>query len=351
MRPSLQIGIIGIGFGQQVLVPAFRSDPRCQVTAICASTMSRAEEVAQRLAIPRAWGCWQDMIGDPAVDAVAIATPAALQSEIASAALSAGKAIFCEKPVAASLHEALQLKKIAQQTSLPLMVDFEFPEISAWKQARQALHENIGQLRHIQVIWNVETYTSRMNLKSWKSDAESGGTLNSFISHTFHYLEWLFKPIIWLSANLMANPGAAGDGDTLDAISGQFKSGAGFSITASSNAFLGAGHRITAHGSDGTLVLTNPTKDYIQGFELSLGTRSSNHLVRMDVEDEMHHADGRVIAVSRIVTRFVDWILDGIPSHPGIDEAVRVQALLDAARKSNSNHGCRVDVPSSSATH
>ncbi|UBF28451.1 Gfo/Idh/MocA family oxidoreductase [Kovacikia minuta CCNUW1] len=100
MAGKIQVGVVGIGFGQQVHVPAFQLDDRCQVQAICASTVERATEVAQRLKVDRALGNWQELVADPTIAAISIATPPAIQTEVAIAALTQGKAVFCEKPLA-----------------------------------------------------------------------------------------------------------------------------------------------------------------------------------------------------------------------------------------------------------
>ena len=54
-RP-LRVAVIGLGFGQQVHVPAFRADSRCDVTTLCASTEQKALEVARLLNVPSAIG-------------------------------------------------------------------------------------------------------------------------------------------------------------------------------------------------------------------------------------------------------------------------------------------------------
>jgi hypothetical protein len=50
------------------------------------------------------------------------------------------------------------------------------------------------------------------------------------------------------------------------------------------------------------------------------------------------------MAVNGIITRFIDWVLGAAPSGPDIEDAVRVQKLLDAARNSASSGGCRITI-------
>src|SRR5258708_246526 len=109
MSNAIAIAVIGIGFGQQVHVPAFGQNPRCTVAAICASQASRAQQVAAQLGIPRWSGDWRELIDDRSIDAVSIAVPTPLQPAIVEAAAGVGKHVFCEKPLAPDLASALRM--------------------------------------------------------------------------------------------------------------------------------------------------------------------------------------------------------------------------------------------------
>ncbi len=348
LKPGiLAVGVIGIGFGQQVHVPAVRSDPRCRVEAICASTRERAARVAERLCIPNAYGDWRELVEDPRIDAVTIAAPPSVQPAMAVAALERGKAVFCEKPMAASLEAAQRAAGAAERAGVANMVDFEFPELAPWQRAKSMLEEGaIGGLRHVAVSWQVETYANRMGLDSWKTQgAEGGGTLNGFVAHSFSYLEWLLGPVARLWASLHGAPHDQRLGDTLDVLSMETASGVPVSLVASSQAFLGHGHRVELYGADGTLVLDNPTTDYVSGFRLLVGTRSSGRLEPVDSIDAAPEAcDGRVAPVAGLVRRFADWITEDVATVPSFKEGLRVQGLLEAAQRSHQS-GRWVDCP------
>ena len=112
MRP-ISIGIIGVGFGKRVHLPAFRSDSRCQVKGICAAHDDRALEVAKEFRIPRTFYRWEELVRDPEIDAVSIAVPPTLQAPIVCAAARAGKHVFCEKPLSSSLSCAREMLRCA----------------------------------------------------------------------------------------------------------------------------------------------------------------------------------------------------------------------------------------------
>jgi Oxidoreductase family, NAD-binding Rossmann fold/Oxidoreductase family, C-terminal alpha/beta domain len=153
-----------------------------------------AREVASRLQIRRSLGDWREIVADPGIDALSIAVPPDLQAPIVLAAASAGKHVFREKPVATTVGQAREMLAAVEAARVVHAVDFIFPEIAAWKEARTILQSGtLGALRHVALSWRVETYTYRANRDSWKLRLEEGGgTLNTFASHSLSYLEWLF---------------------------------------------------------------------------------------------------------------------------------------------------------------
>src|SRR4051794_15315091 len=124
MSDKIGIGVIGIGFGQYVHVPAFRSVPKCEVRAICATTEDRAREAANTLGIPKSYGDPRQLIADPAIDAVSIAVPPYLQPSLIESAARAGKHIFCEKPLGNSLDEVIAAVNAATNAKIRHAVNF-----------------------------------------------------------------------------------------------------------------------------------------------------------------------------------------------------------------------------------
>ena len=96
------IGIVGSNYGRTVLLPAFRTDARCEVVALAGSNAARTAEHARAANVARGLGDWRALVDDPAVAAVAIAVPPDLQPAIAQRALDRGKPVFAEKPFAAT---------------------------------------------------------------------------------------------------------------------------------------------------------------------------------------------------------------------------------------------------------
>ena len=335
---KIKVGVVGLGFGKRVLVPAFRQHANCEVTAICATSLERAREAAASLQIPEAYGDWRKLIRSPDVQVVAIVTPPSANPEIAIAALKVGKAVMCEKPLAVSLEAAQAMVSAAGSAYVANMVDFEFPEIPAWRRAKNILEQgSLGKLRSVNISWIVETYGARKQSISWKTDInQGGGTLFSFAPHVFYQVEWLFGPIQELSCTIAPKPSTGSSGDTFVSLSMTTAEGTPVSAVITTNSFLGSGHSIEVYGESGTLVLRNTGRDYIKGFRLWCGTRESEKLEELTVaEEDMGEGDGRIYAVGKVVGKFLNWIQSGQPAKPSFRDGLRVQELLHAALRSD----------------
>ena len=335
----VRIGIVGCNYGRLVLLPAFRLDPRCEVVALAGRHAARTAELAGAANIPLAFGNWEQLVEHPDVDAVAIATTPGLQPSIAIRALELGKPVFAEKPMAADLAGAESMTRAAETSGRTTMVDFNFSEVLAWRKAKALLDQGaIGRLRHVEVNWNVENYSTRMRLKNWKTlGADGGGVLGNFVSHCFHYLEWFCGPIVGMSTRLSGLPDEPAL-ETTAGISMMFRSGAAGNLAMSCASYLGSGHRLEFYGEDGTLTLVNDTADYMRGFALSVGRRPASSMTPVEVVDEVDLAfpsDGRIAPVSRLAAGFLDGIERGHVASVGFVQGLRVQVLLDMARRAN----------------
>ncbi|MEJ2436342.1 MAG: Gfo/Idh/MocA family oxidoreductase [Pseudolabrys sp.] len=315
---DLRLGIVGSNYGWTVLLPAFRADPRCKVVALAGSDKARTEARAREAGVPKACDDWSALVGDRQVDAVAIAVPPALQAEIAIAALKAGKPVFAEKPMAATLADARAMLAAADESRLPAMIDLDFHRIAAWRRAKHMLDNGaIGTLRHIAVHWQVENASTRMRARTWKTLSDAGGgVLGNFVSHCLHA-----------------------------AMAFGFAGGHMASLAMSCASYLGSGHRVECYGEDGTLVLSNTTSDYMRGFELWHARRPAAALAQIAVEDpeDARYPDGRIAPVSRLARIFLDAIEKGGAAEPDFAAGYRVQQLIAAAQRSH-EEGETVDV-------
>ena len=183
----IRVGIVGCNYGRTVLLPAFRTEPRCQVVALAGTDAARTAEIAREANVARGTGDWAALVEDRAVDAVAVAVPPALQPEVARRALDLGKPVFVEKPLAADLAAAQAMLESALRSGRPTVIDFNFPELPAWRRAKAMLDAGaVGRLRHVVVTWNVENQATRLRLEeledAWRTAAAVCWAISSAIA-------------------------------------------------------------------------------------------------------------------------------------------------------------------------
>jgi predicted dehydrogenase len=121
---KLKIGIIGSGgIAQSCHIPGYRSMPDdCEVIWACDSNQDTAKTASEKFGIPRWTTDYREVLNDPEVDAVSIATPNKFHMQPTIEALRAGKHVLCEKPLAMDGDEARQMVRVARETGKILQV-------------------------------------------------------------------------------------------------------------------------------------------------------------------------------------------------------------------------------------
>jgi predicted dehydrogenase len=122
MEPSLRIGVAGLGYWGPNLARNFSALPGCELAWCCdTSEAARAREAA-RFPGARFTDRLEDLLADPDLDAVAVATPVPSHAELAVRVLEAGKHCFVEKPLAQAVADAERVVAAAKDSGRVLMV-------------------------------------------------------------------------------------------------------------------------------------------------------------------------------------------------------------------------------------
>lgn len=326
---ALGVGIVGLGFGARVQLPGFqRLEPEgVRVVAVCARDGARAREVADGAGVPAAYDDWGELIADPAVGLVSVATPPATHAEIAAAALEAGKPVLCEKPLAVTVEEAERLDKLATAAGVPTLVDFEFRGLPSFRRTRELLHEGaIGRVLQLEIAWHLGSRLTASTAPSWKDDVEAGGgALLSLGVHSFDYVEWLLGPVESLCGTAASLLGRGTSDDACAALM-RLAGDAHVTLSISTVASRGRGHSLQFFGEEGTLVLENPdVADYMRGFQLALNGAP----VKLP---EPPDGDGRIWGFVELARELVEAIEEGRAASPSFREGLRAQRLAEATR-------------------
>lgn len=163
MSDKVNVGVVGCGYWGPNLIRNFSSLVESRLWSICDLDEDRLSSVSSHYPGIYAHSSFEVFLNDDELDAVVVAVPVRLHYEIASRALQAGKHVFLEKPMAASVEECDRLIELAEQNGLILMVGHTF----LYSPAIQAIKEIVdsGEIGHIQYI-----SSRRLNLGLYQDD-------------------------------------------------------------------------------------------------------------------------------------------------------------------------------------
>jgi predicted dehydrogenase len=136
----LGVAVVGAGYWGPNLVRNFRNLPEFDLAWVCDLSQERALAAIGPRSTVRATDVLEDVLADPDIDAVAVATPAATHAEVVLACLDAGKHVLVEKPLAASVAEAEKLVSSAEEKGLVLMCDHTYCYTPAVGKVRELTH-------------------------------------------------------------------------------------------------------------------------------------------------------------------------------------------------------------------
>jgi predicted dehydrogenase len=119
-------GVISTGHIARVFVEGVRPSASEQMVAVASRDAGRAAAFARELGVPRGYGSYEELLADPEVDAVYVATPNRRHAEDAIAAARAGKHVLCEKPIGVSAAEATAMFEVARAAGVWLMEAFMY---------------------------------------------------------------------------------------------------------------------------------------------------------------------------------------------------------------------------------
>ena len=144
-------GVLGVaGIAVRKVIPAMQMGSFSQITAIASRDLSRAQEAAKSLGIEKAFGSYEDLLADPAIDAIYNPLPNHMHVEWSIRAAEAGKHVLCEKPIGLSTAEAKQLLNAEKRTGVKIGEAFMVRTHPQWVRAREIVQSGeIGELRSI----------------------------------------------------------------------------------------------------------------------------------------------------------------------------------------------------------
>lgn len=195
-------GFIGCGEAtERRALPAFAELEESEVVAVMSRTPARARAFAERHGIERWYSDAQNLVTDPDVDAVYIATPPSTHSTYAVMALMAGKAVYVEKPLAISYDECLRINRVAAAQRQACFVAYYRRYLPYFKRVKEIIESGtIGRVLTAQIRFAApprEMDSSKSDLP-WRlqPDIAGGGYFYDLAPHQIDIMQQLFGPIV-----------------------------------------------------------------------------------------------------------------------------------------------------------
>ena len=219
---KIGIGLVGTGYMGKAHAVALQSvgavfntglRPVCEV--ICSTTAAGAARKALEYGFNASTSRWQELISNPRVEAIVIASPQTTHRAIALAAFAAGKPVLCEKPLGASLEDARAMAAAAAAAGVPNMVGFNYIRAPAMQLAREIIASGeIGELIHVRAEHTEDFLADPDAPASWRTRDACAGNLGDLSPHIINAVLRLVGPIGRLVADIQtvypSRPGSGG---------------------------------------------------------------------------------------------------------------------------------------------
>ncbi len=181
----------------------FATTLRPRLEMICASRPDSAERYRREYGFARATADWRELVNDPRVEAIVIATPQDTHRQIAEAAFALGKPVFCEKPLGAGLEDSRAMVAAAEASGQANMVGFNYIRTPASQYARKLIADGvIGQVTMFRGEHTEDFYADPQAPATWRTTGMANGTMGDLAPHMINGALALLGPIASVMAEI-----------------------------------------------------------------------------------------------------------------------------------------------------
>jgi predicted dehydrogenase len=372
MTDQLRVGVIGVGWGSMVQVPAFRAAGGYEVAALCSRRADRVAAAGERLGVEDVSTDWERFVRRPDLDIISVCTPTDLHREQVLGAIGAGKHVLCEKPVALDSGQAAEMADAADAAGVATAVCFENrwgrEKLAVWREVSEGL---LGSPYFARVAIAADYFHPvRPLMSEWMYRlADGGGYLLGMASHDIDYLYCLFGVPEAVCADVRATipvrtraDGSAfsADADDTASLLLRWDSGVRAAISLTTvGLHSGSRYRFEAFGSGGTAEIDGT----VFGGTVRAGRAGEEGLRELPLSDAAVSdpsaipATGRRSAPIRALALMLERWLPQVrgaegtgaaapdagygltPGVPTLRDGLVVQRVIDAARRSSDGAG------------
>src|SRR5437667_1811990 len=347
----IRVGIIGAnpdrGWAAEAHIPALKSlSDDFEITALSTSRRESADAASKRFGVPLAFDNHQELVNNNAVDVVAVTEKVHYHLELATAALDAGKAVYCEWPLGNGLKEAETLAGLAKKKGVLAVAGLQARSAPSMAYVRDLIKQGyVGEVLSTSLIgsgmgWGptVEPFNAYLN------DKKNGATMLSVpLAHTADALCHCLGEVRELSATMTVRRksftiAGTGENKPMNAddqvmVSGLLEGGAALSIHYRGGVSRGTNLLWEINGTEGDLQLT-AAGGHAQIFEMTVrggkGSQSSLEVLPVPEKYRWSPPQGPSTNVAQPYARFARDYREGTHLCPTFDDAVTRHRMLDA---------------------
>jgi predicted dehydrogenase len=364
---EINVALIGYAFmgrahsnAYRQVAPMFEPRLRPRMKVLCGRNPVAVREAAERLGWEESATDWREVIARKDIDLVDVSTPGDSHAEIAIAAAKAGKAIFCEKPLANTVKQAVAMLRAAEKAGVVHMLCHNYRRIPAVMLARQLILDGkLGQIFHYRGTYLQDWIVDPKFPLVWRLTRETAGSgaLGDLASHSIDLARFLVGEITEVTGALETfiktrplpgKPRTKGRVTVDDASAAvvRFQNGALGTIEATRMAPGRKNfNRFEINGSKGSLAfdlerlnelqvyyLSDPPSQ--QGFRTILATEPAHHPY-VKAWWPPGHALGYEHTFIHTVYDLLEAMADGTTPWPNFEDGVQNQRVLEAMEKAS----------------
>jgi myo-inositol 2-dehydrogenase/D-chiro-inositol 1-dehydrogenase len=319
----MKVGLLGAGRIGQVHAKSITSNPRSELIAVSDVYVDAAIKLAAT------YGCesrtTEEILNDPAIDAVLIATSTDTHADLIEKAVAAGKAVLCEKPVDLDLERARACLKAVENSDRPVMVGFNRrfdPNFATLKTQFDDGGIGNGELLTVTSFDPAPPPVAYVKV--------SGGLYRDMAIHDFDMVCWMFGEapvsVTAIGSSIVDDDiGAAGDVDTAVMVL-KFEDGRIAVIKNSRRAVYGYDQRIELLGSEGLLSANNVLENTVEHISVNGAVSAKPEYFFLERYMRAYEAEWAA---------FVEAVEDGKPVPVSLADGVLALAVAEAATQSS----------------
>ena len=318
-----QAGVIGLSMGHGHCI-GYRNHPNCELGAICDVDEARLNANKNEFGVAQASTDYRDIIANPDIDVISIASPDFFHAEHCIAAIRAGKHVLCEKPLTLDLAEAKQIIAEVEKSKVKFMIGQVCRYAPGFSLAKRLIEQGaIGELYFVESEY-AHNYNSAKGVNNWRIDARREPFIGGGC-HAVDLLRWVAGEAYEVSA--FANHKCLADWPVNDCTIAIYK----FANNVIGKVLVSIGcvrpytMRSCFYGTEGTIICDNTSPDIkICSRKFMAGKLD---FATMPVNIANHN-------VSAEIADFMKCIINDTPVETNIYEGARTVAAALAAAES-----------------